>query len=533
MIKGACVGEGAYGKVYLATAISGRTSNKSYALKRNIMEIEVDFAGNLREPDILLRLKDHPNIVQLEQVIYGEPFSTGKLSPTRSGYKDDSLHFVLEKADLDLRTFIHSSMKLQDMKSLIVDMLLGLEYMHTNKILHRDIKPGNLLLFFNSEDRNLPPKLKLCDFGLSKFYTFQEPQTPRMVTVWYRAPEIVMKDPNYNEKVDVWSVGCVFYEMITCKAFIETRCYQDDEEKENKEALETILKQLPKRLPSSETKKIKEKYGVRLPRGRRKGLQKELFPTPTDRKDFEKSVGSVKEFTTLLTNLLQFDPNKRPTIREILENHLFDDFKEQIQESRELYLYKPCFTPEELEINVNHCQERKWAINLAFYFYNKNRSQGLLWYKHRIIFQAIDLFDRYLDYINQGDRTPLQTSSSKKQKLAEEVQAQLRFIICIYIAIKYFATLETPISYIDISADLFSIEGSQEFAQAFERELLEKVFKYYVYRPTVFECADQFDELLNEKDIMNLLMAYGQCEKREHVPLPDLYQELRKFVYLE
>jgi len=424
-------------------------------------------------------------------------------------------------------------MKFRDVKSLIVDMLLGLEYMHSNKVLHRDIKPGNLLLFFNIEDRNLPPKLKLCDFGLSKFYTFQEPQTPRMVTVWYRAPEIVMKDPNYTEKVDVWSVGCVLYEMITHKALIETRCYQDDEEKENKEALEKILKQLPKRLPSAQTKKIKQKYGVRLPRGRRKALQKELFPTVQERKDFEGAVGSVRDFVTLVTNCLHFDPDKRPTIAEILDNPFFDDFRETIEDSRENYLHQPVFKPEELQININQGQERKWAISLAFYFYNKNKKQGILWYKHRIIFQAIDLFDRYLDYVNQGDRTPLQTSSSKNQMLAEEVQAQLRFIICIYIAIKYFATLETPISYIDISADLFSIEGSQEFAQAFERELLEKVFQYRIYRPTVFECADRFEELLNANDVMNLLMAYGNCEEKEHIPLPDLYQELRKFVYIE
>jgi len=538
MEKGKCVGEGAYGKVYLATSPStaddNQNSNKSYALKRNIMENEVDFAGNLREPDILLRLKEHPNIVKLEQVIYGEPFSTGKLSPTRNGYKDDALHFVLERADLDLHSFIHSSMQLRDIKSLLVDILLGLEYMHSNKILHRDIKPGNLLLFFHPEDRNLPPVLKLCDFGLSKFYTFQEPQTPRMVTVWYRAPEIAMKDPNYTEKVDVWSVGCVIYEMITRRALIQTRCYPEDEEKENKEALEKILKQLPKRLPSSQTKKIKEKYGILLPRGRRKSFQKELFPTLNERKDFEEEVGSVKQFTALLTSLLQFDPAKRPTVKEILDHPFFSDFEEKIRNSRETYLdSKPCFTDEELQINIMECQERKWAVSLAFYFYNKNLSQGLEWYKHRILFQAIDLFDRYLQYINQGDRTPLKTSSSKKQMLAEEVQAQLRFIICIYISIKYFATLETPISYVDISASLFSIEGSQEFAQAFERELLEKVFKYNIYRPTVFECADSFDEILEEKHIMNLLMAYGHCKKKECVPLSDLYQDLRKFVYLE
>jgi serine/threonine protein kinase len=86
MIKGKMVGEGAYGKVYLASSPS---QSDDFAVKRNIMESEVDFAGNLREPDILLRLKGHPNIVTMHEVIHGAPFSVGKCSPTRNGYKDD------------------------------------------------------------------------------------------------------------------------------------------------------------------------------------------------------------------------------------------------------------------------------------------------------------------------------------------------------------------------------------------------------------------------------------------------------------
>ena len=88
---------------------------------------------------------------------------------------------------------------------------------------------------------------------------------------------------------------------ITHKALIKTRCYQEDEEKENKEALEKILKQLPKRLSSAQTKKIKQKYNVRLPRGRRKALQKELFPTLQERKDFEEAVGYQVHKTLILS----------------------------------------------------------------------------------------------------------------------------------------------------------------------------------------------------------------------------------------
>jgi len=531
MIKGKTVGEGAYGKVYLATSLDSQedeSQKKSYALKRNIVESEVDFAGNLRELDILLRLKNHPNIVKIEQVIYGAPFSSGKLSPTRDGYKDDILHFVLEKADTDLHNFIYSSMQLTDLKSLLVDTLLGLEYMHHNNILHRDIKPGNLLLFFDVYDRNLPPKVKLCDFGLSKFYTSQEPQTPRMVTPWYRAPEIAMGCKDYDGKIDVWALGCVIYQMITHRGFVESR-------DNDMEILAKILKQLPKRLPPSETRKLKEDYSVRLPRGRRKAFQKELFPTSEDRENFERQVGSVRSFTALVSSMLQFFPNKRPTVTEVLDNPFFSDFADKIEESRRVYLYSEgnaCFSEDEYRITIQSSQERKWAANLAFYFYNENYSKpnGLRWYKPRILFQAIDLFDRYLEYISSEESSPIRQKSTEKL-FEEQVQTEIRFITCIYIAIKYFATLETPISYIDISENLFTIEGTQEFAQRFEKELLEKVFKYKVYRPTVFECADMFDDKLDETDIRNLLMIYGGCEAKNNIDLKVLYEEIRQFKY--
>lgn len=532
MLKGKKVEEGAYGKVYVAIACNDGSPDpeefgKSYALKRNIMEDDVDFAGNMRELDILLRLKKHPNIVDIEHIIYGEPFhedDNGRLSPIKDGYKDDILHFVLEYAETDLHKFIYNFMKLSDINPILVDTLLGLEYMHHNFIVHRDIKPGNLLIFFDKEDRNRPPTLKICDFGLSKHYTMQEPQTPSMVTAWYRAPEIAMGNENYDYKVDVWSLGCIIYQMLTKKSgFIE--CRNDD-----KEVLTRILQQLPKRLPPSETRKLKEKYAIRLPRGKRKAFRKDLFPTQEDIDEFNEKVGDVKIFVELVESMLSFFPEDRPTISEILDHPFFDDFREKIRNSREIYLEDPskkCFTDEDLLITIMQCRERKWGVNFAMYFYNRHSTVGVRWYKHRIIFQAIDLFDRYLEHTTRGDKTPVRMKSAEEE-FAEQVQYELRFLTCVYISIKFFATLETPVSYLDISEELFSIEGTQEFAKNFEKELLEKVFKYYVYRPTVLEYADQCSEKLSSTSIAHLLWAYGTCKSKENIHLKDLYTELRQ-----
>lgn len=528
MLKGRKVEEGAYGKVYVATPESPEKDQVglSYALKRNIMESEVDFVGNMRELDILLRLKKHPNIVKIEHIIYGAPFheeDVSRLSPLKDGYKDDMLHFVLEYAEIDLYKFIFSSMKLTDVKPLIFDALIALEYMHHNNIVHRDIKPGNLLLFLNHEDRNLPPTLKLCDFGLSKYYTTQEPQTPSMVTAWYRAPEVAMGYEDYDSKVDVWSMGCVIYQMLTKHGFIECR-------NKDKEILACILKQLPKRLPPTETKKLKEKYNIRLPRGKRKAFYKDLFPTTEEMTEFEEKVGNVKVFTELVENMLQFFPENRPTITEIIDHPFFAEYTDKIADMRSEYIHNSendCFVDEDLLITIEDSQKRKWATNFAIYFYKQNLNDSVRWYKHRVIFQAIDLFDRYLEYINRGDQTPLKQRSAEKL-FEKQVQTEIKFIACLYISVKFFATLETPISYLDISEELFSIEGTQEFAKSFEKELLEKVFKYLVYRPTIFECADFFDEKLEENDIIHLLWAYSVCGAKDRIPLKDLYRELRE-----
>ena len=561
MIKGDIVGEGAYGKVYLAresvNSPHSSITGARYVVKRNIVEKEVDWAANLREPDILLRLRGHPNIVKLERVIYGKPFESGRMSPTKEDYKDDKLHFVMEMGDLDLRDLIQNANErketsYEDIKPIVVDVLLALEYMHHNQILHRDIKPGNILIFLKSRGSSRPSDAldsstlnndpdssvtaKLCDFGLSKFYTKQEPQTPRMVTAWYRSPEIAMGAVNYDYKVDVWSLGCVIYEMLTGSALVVVS------RDENKRVLEQILRNLPERLPPKETKKLKELFDVKLPRGRKKAFIKVLFPEET-RESFREIVGSPEVFTELVRSMLEFYPDNRPTITQILDHEFFDDCRDKIDEVRGEWLKDgeyACFEPEEKLITIASSQERKWGVCMAFYFYNKNLEERLDWYKPRILFQAIDLFDRYLCYASDAERTPLresehlETSALQSEHLEDgllkvQVQTEVKFIACVYLSIKYFATFVTPPSYLDMCKRLFSIEGTEEFARVFEKELLEKVFKYKVYRPTVFEYADLADDELSSNDIMNLLMAYGNCEDKENMELGDLYKELREF----
>ena len=94
-------------------------------------------------------------------------------------------------------------------KKYLYQLLLGIEKCHNHKVLHRDLKPQNLLI--NREGR-----LKLADFGLARAFGIPVKNfTHEVVTLWYRAPDILLGSKNYTTSVDIWSVGCIFSEIVT------------------------------------------------------------------------------------------------------------------------------------------------------------------------------------------------------------------------------------------------------------------------------------------------------------------------------
>ncbi|KAL6223615.1 hypothetical protein ACLB2K_006998 [Fragaria x ananassa] len=139
----------------------------------------------------------HGNIVRLQDVVHSEK----------------RLYLVFEYLDLDLKKHMDSTPDFakdpRQIKLFLYQILRGIAYCHSHRVLHRDLKPQNLLI-----DRRTNA-LKLADFGLARAFgipvrTF----THEVVTLWYRAPEILLGSRHYSTPVDVWSVGCIFAEMI-------------------------------------------------------------------------------------------------------------------------------------------------------------------------------------------------------------------------------------------------------------------------------------------------------------------------------
>lgn len=157
----------------------------------------------------------HPNLVRLIEVIVWRP------APIGSPGSENFLYLVCELCNFDLAAFIEKrapegGFPLAVIASLSFQLLSGLEYLHTHYILHRDLKPQNILVCETPDAHGGPPRLtlKLADFGLSRIYGSTERMTSVVVTLWYRAPELLLK-AHYGTPVDLWSAGCIIAELYS------------------------------------------------------------------------------------------------------------------------------------------------------------------------------------------------------------------------------------------------------------------------------------------------------------------------------
>lgn len=189
------IDEGTYGRVYRAKDVD---TGKIYALKQ--LKVTQEREGfpvtSLREVSALFALS-HLNVVALREVVVGN---------------DGRVYMVLEYCAHDLLSVLSRMLRpygASEVKSLMLQLLRGVAHVHDNWLMHRDLKPANLLLGADGV-------LKICDFGLARNAN-GERGTPGVVTLWYRAPEILFADPNYSCAVDMWSVGCIFAELLLMK----------------------------------------------------------------------------------------------------------------------------------------------------------------------------------------------------------------------------------------------------------------------------------------------------------------------------
>lgn len=194
------LGEGTYGKVYKA---KHNETGRHYALKEIPIQYEEEGVPSTAIREVsLLKECDHPNVIRLHEVLS----------------VPSALYLVFESLDMDLRMYLKQTELggFRDprwLRSGCYQCVSGVDFCHGKRILHRDLKPQNVLIDVRAF------RLKLADFGLARAFSVPlRPYTHEVVTLWYRAPEILLGMSKYATPVDVWSLGCIVAEMATCRA---------------------------------------------------------------------------------------------------------------------------------------------------------------------------------------------------------------------------------------------------------------------------------------------------------------------------
>jgi len=279
------VGEGNYGVVYKARDV---VSGEIVAMKKIRLEREDEGVPGTAIREIsLLRELSHPNIVDLKEVILS----------------DGRLYLVLEFLTDDLTKLIKTGKRLSPMvvKNFLYQLLSGITFCHRRRVLHRDLKPQNLLI-------NHEGTLKLADFGLARAYGVPiRTYTHEVVTLWYRAPEILLGATQYATAVDIWPIGCIFAEMVMLAPL-----FPGDSEIDELFKIFRVLG-TPNEENWSGVTSLRD-FKSTFPKWSPQPLSnvvKDLDPLGID----------------LLTQMLQYDPRRRISALEAMQHPFFDDYK--------------------------------------------------------------------------------------------------------------------------------------------------------------------------------------------------------------
>lgn len=281
------LGSGTYGTV---TKAVDTVTNEVVAIKKIKLEHEEEGVPGtaIREVSLLKELQ-HPHIVELKSVIH----------------HNHRLHLIFEHCQMDLKKFLdkNATVSLSTIKALLYQLVDGINFCHSRRCLHRDLKPQNLFLK-SSPDPAHPdvPLLKIGDFGLARAFGIPIRQfTHEIVTLWYRPPEVLLGSRHYSTAVDVWSIGCIWAEMITKQPL-----FPGDAEIDQLFKIFEVMG-----LPTEETwpgvTRLPDWHN-QFPRFPGKGLRKAIGPALDD------------EGYDLLSRMLELDPVKRISAKDALSH---------------------------------------------------------------------------------------------------------------------------------------------------------------------------------------------------------------------
>ncbi|KAF2733139.1 serine/threonine protein kinase, CMGC family, CDC2/CDK subfamily [Polyplosphaeria fusca] len=281
--------EGSYGWVSRAKAIS---TGEVVALKKIKMDYNQDGfpITALREISILQQAR-HANIVDLREIVMGNGL--------------DDVVMVMEFIEHDLKTLeedMFDPFKPSEVKTLLRQLGSAVGFLHENHIMHRDLKTSNILL-------NNRGQLKLADFGMARHVPPPHaPLTQLVVTLWYRAPELLLGAEDYGPEIDMWSIGCIFGELLSKEPILQGKDEVDE--------LSKIFALCG--LPNDKT----WPGFYRLPNAKALKIPRDTKSGSVIRSKFTFLTNAGAE---LLTSLLSLNPAGRPTAKQMLQHPYFTE----------------------------------------------------------------------------------------------------------------------------------------------------------------------------------------------------------------
>ena len=301
------IGKGSYGAVSKAKE---KSTNEIVALKlvKRDTRLKNGFPENsIREIKILRMLKSHPNIITLRNII---------TCPNRD------IYLVFDYCPYDLQGLIHKFGNKMG-KSRVVcyfrQIIQAIYFCHCFNILHRDIKPSNIFVQIDNI-------IRMGDFGLARLFPElqekggkkdkhrkREGQPWNVVTIWYRAPELLLGAEEYGKEIDVWSLGCVLYEMITGEVLFKSAIIDG---KENSQDQLRLIAEICGPLDTNVWPEVEnyQFYNTLY----KQGVMPSLKPVSQNLEDYliKKIPNDYQQAISLLTGMLEINPKKRMTLKE-------------------------------------------------------------------------------------------------------------------------------------------------------------------------------------------------------------------------
>uniref|UniRef100_A0A0N5A2B3 cyclin-dependent kinase n=1 Tax=Parastrongyloides trichosuri TaxID=131310 RepID=A0A0N5A2B3_PARTI len=285
--------EGTFGVVFRAQC---KRTDEIVAMKKLKMDKEKDGfpITSIREINMLLKCGSHPNIVSVKEIVVGDNM--------------DSIYMVMEYVEHDMKSLLdylsqrNKNFTISQVKCLMKQLLSGIEHLHSEWILHRDLKTSNLLM-------NHRGILKIGDFGLAREYGDPlKRYTSIVVTLWYRSPELLLESKYYSTPIDMWSAGCIFAEFLTLKPLFPGR----GELEQIRRIYEDLGTPTEKMWPGYSSLPLVER--CTLPNHPYNKLRSRIGGKVLTDKGYK-----------LLNRFLTYDPLKRITAEEALKHEWFDE----------------------------------------------------------------------------------------------------------------------------------------------------------------------------------------------------------------